>query len=75
VNLCLILDTGAVSLLNADTVARLQLNIGTADVVLKTYDGTALDVLGVVKVAVRCADKCIDQFPFYVVRLGVNIMG
>ncbi len=71
VNVCLILDTGAVSLLNADTVARLQLNICTADAVLKTYDGTALDVLGVVKVAVRCADKCKDQFPFYVVRSGV----
>jgi hypothetical protein len=39
VNLCLIVDTRAVSLLNADTVARLQLNIGVADVVLKTSDG------------------------------------
>ncbi len=75
VELCLIFDTGAVSILNSDTVARLQVHISVSDAVLKTYDGTVLDVLGVVSLSVRCADRCVDQFPFFVVKSGVNIMG
>ena len=74
---CLVCDTGAkVSILNESTVMKLHLRVlPDVDLVLKTYTGSVIKTLGIVKASVQCADKYVHNFSFVVVKTGSNIMG
>ena len=46
-----------------------------ADLVPKTYTGSVIKTLGLVKVSVRCAEKYVHNFSFVVVKTDSNTMG
>jgi hypothetical protein len=76
VSVCLVCDTGArVSLLNKSTADRLGLTVSNEQLLLSTYTGEKVKVLGLSRAKVQCDDRCVDPFAFVIVPTGANIMG
>ena len=73
----LFLDTGArVSILNCESVAKLQLTVQPAiDIHLRAYGCSPIATLGAVKTSVSCGDHTVDNFMFAVVDKESNVMG
>ena len=72
----LLLDTGVhVSILNCESVAKLQLTVQPAtDMHLRAYGGSPIATLGAVETSVSCGDHTVDNFMFVVVDKGSNVM-
>ena len=73
----LLLDTGTrVSILNCETVAKLQLTVQPAtDIHLRAYGGSPIATLGAIETSVSCGDHIVDNFMFLVVDKRSNVMG
>jgi hypothetical protein len=77
VSVSLVCDTGARvhSLLIKSIANRLGLIVSNEQLLLSTYTGEKVKVLGLSRVKRQCDDRCVDSFAFVIVPTGANIMG